>query len=165
MTYLVTLDATNAPKANDNSLALQQDALVRDVSTSISVILPVPPADLRDAMALEIYARFMRHIRLVPNSRIEIRILSAIQFTADMTDLNDAIVAKTLADMGLRAPRKAFPESYLEHVDRSLMRTGRDVGGPSASSIDMKSHWDQTGEDKFVAFQRGYPLLNEPVQV
>lgn len=164
MTYQITVETKPTMKANDNKSAAPRSAKHRQPVPE-SFILPVPSADLRDEMELEIYGRFMRHVRLVPNGRMEIKILSAIQFTADLMDLNDAIVAKTLADMGLRAPRKAFPESYLEHVDRSLMRSGWDVGAPSASSIDMKLHWDVTGEDKFAAFRREYSLLNEPVTV
>lgn len=158
MTHQITVETTPTLKANDNKTA-------NHYPLSESVQLPLPPLESKDAMELEIYARFMRHVRLVPNSRMEIKILSAIQFTSDMMDLNDAIVAKTLADMGLRAPRRAFPESYLEHVDRSLMRSGWDIGGPSASSIDMKQYWDNTGEDKFAAFRRQYSLALEPVTV
>lgn len=143
---------TDNLKANDN--------IVNE-----NVLLPIPPLESLEAGDHEIYARFMRHLRLVPNSRMEIKILSAIQFTSDMLDLNDAIVTKTLVDMGLRAPRKAFPESYLEHVDKTLMRSGWDVGGPSASSIEIKSYWDQIGEDKFAAFRREYSILSEPLQV
>ena len=130
-----------------------------------NVFLPLPPLGGIESMELEIYARFMRHFRLVPNSRIEVKVLSAIQFTSDMMDLNDALVAKCLADMGLRAPRRAFPESYLDHVDRSLMRSGWEAGGPSASSVDMKRFWDDIGEDKFAAFKREVPLVREPARV
>jgi hypothetical protein len=130
-----------------------------------NVFLPLPPLSGMESMELEIYARFMRHFRMVPNSRIDIKVLSAIQFTSDILDLNDAIVSKTLADMGLRAPRRAFPESYLDHVDRSLMRSGWDVGGPCASSIDMKRFWDEIGEDKFAPFKKDYPRISEHVRV
>ncbi len=149
----MTLETTL--KANDNKTCLLAE----------NILLPLPPLEVRDAIDMEIYNKFMRHVRLVPNSRPEIKILSAIQFTSDMMDLNDAIVAKTLADMGLRAPRKAFPESYLEHVDRTLMRSGWDVGGPCVSSVEMKRHWDEIGEDKFAAFRREYSLVNVPVTV
>ncbi len=149
-----TIIETNL-KSNDNTTCKSCNA----------VQLPVPPLESVEATELEIYARFMRHLRLVPNSRIEIKILSAIQFTSDMMDLNDAIVAKTLADMGLRAPRKAFPEAYLDHVDRSLMRSGWDIGGPCVSSLEVKKHWDALGEDRFAAFRKEYPLVSEPVRV
>ena len=85
-----------------------------------NVVLPLPPEKDRGAAEMEIYARFMRHLRMVPNSQIEIKVLSAIQFTADMLDIRDALVSKTLVDCGLRAPRKAFPAEYLEHVDSNL---------------------------------------------
>ena len=145
---------TQTLKANDNKNTAAEN-----------IVLPLPPLQKLEAIEVEIYARFMRHLRLVPNSRMEIKILSAIQFTSDMMDLNDAIVAKTLADMGLRAPRKAFPEAYLEHLDRSLMRSGWDVGGPCASSIDMKAYWDKIGEDRFASVRRDYGVLSEPIGV
>ncbi len=130
-----------------------------------NVFLPLPPLDDGAGSDLEIYARFMRHFRLIPNSNINIKILSAIQFTADMLDLNDALVSKILADMGLRAPRRAFPETYLDHVDRCLMRKGWEDGGPCASSIDMKRFWDDIGEDKFAAFKKDYVQVEIPARV
>ncbi len=145
----------NELKSNDN----------KTHETYGNVFLPLPPLGGMESMELEIYARFMRHFRMVPNSHIDIKILSAIQFTSDMMDMSDALVAKILADMGLRAPRRAFPESYLDHVDRSLMRSGWDVGGPCASSVDMKRFWDDIGEDKFAAFKKDYPRATEPVRV
>lgn len=128
-------------------------------------VLPIPLIENGARMEMEIYTRFMRHLRMVPNSRTEIKVLSAIQFTADMMDLTDALVAKTLVDMGLYAPRRAFPASYLEHVDRSLMRSGWEVGGPSASTLALKKHWDKIGEDRFAAFRREYPKVEEPATV
>ena len=91
--------------------------------------------------------------------------LSSIQFTADMMDLSDAMVAKTLADQGLRAPRRALPEGYLEFVDRSLLRGGWEVGGPIGSSLEMKQHWDRIGEDKFAAVRRRNALRDEKLAV
>lgn len=130
-----------------------------------NVFLPLPPLEDGQNAELETYARFMRHYRLVPNSNINIKVLSAIQFTADMLDLSDALVSKMLADMGLRAPRKAFPEAYLDHVDRSLMRNTLQDGVCCASSVDMKRFWDDIGEDKFAAFKKDYPRVEIPVRV
>lgn len=124
---------------------------------------PCPSSEMAgNDIELEIYARFMRHLRHVPNSRMEIKVLSSIQFTADMMDLNDALVAKTLVDMGLRAPRRGLPVAFLDHVDAAVMRTGWEVGGPSASVIDLKNHWDAIGEDRFAAFRKSY-ALREPL--
>lgn len=136
-------------KSNDN----------RDADRTV---LPMPP---QGTMEMDLYARFMRHLRHVPSSRMDIKILSAIQFTADMMDISDALVAKILVDGGLRAPRGAFPALYLEHADRSLMRSGWDVGGPCASTLALKKHWDEIGEDRFAAFRREYPRAQEVIGV
>ena len=123
--------------------------------------LPMPP-EIEDAVNMEIYARFMGHLRHVPNSRMEIKILSAIQFTADMIDYTDAQVSKVLVDLGLRASRAAFPADFLKFADASLMRSGWEVGGPSASLYALKAHWDKSGEDKFAAFRGDYSVIREP---
>ena len=129
------------------------------------VVLPLPP-QLGDEsrFEMEVYARFMRHLRSVPNSRLEIKILSAIQFTADMMDNSDALIAKTLADLGLRAPRKAFPVSFLDFADRALMRTSWEAGSPPACVMKLRHHWDRIGEDRFAHTQGGrYAVYNETV--
>lgn len=112
--------------------------------------LPLPPQAGNDTrFEMEVYARFMRHLRAVPNSRMEIKIFSAIQFTADLMDVSDALVAKTLVDCGLKAPRKAFPVSFLDFVDKSMMRTSWDAGSPPVSVMKLRDFWDRIGEDRF----------------
>ncbi len=112
---------------------------------------------------MDIYSRFMRHLRHVPNSRMEIKVLSAIQFTADLTGHSDAHVAKMLIDLGLRAPRLAFPADFLKYADHALMRTGWEIGGPSPGLNELKGHWDKIGEDRFAAFRGDYSLVRERV--
>ena len=124
-----------------------------------NVILPLPPeASAREEM--DLYARFMRHLRCVPNNRMDIKILSAVQFTSDMLGFSDAHVAKMLVDMGLRAPRMAFPADFLEFADHSLRRNGWDIGGPNAALKDLKDFWDRIGEDKFAGFKRDYKVFD-----
>ncbi len=142
-----------------------KDNVLKSNDNRQHIELPLPPLETHENLEIEIYARFMRHMRLVPNSRLEIKILSAIQFTSDMMDASDALVAKTLVDLGLRAPRRALPQSYLEHVDKSLMRSGWDLGGPCASTLNIKSYWDAIGEDRFASFRKDYPLVAEPARV
>lgn len=122
------------------------------------IILPLPPEQLSESDEMAVYARFMRHLRNVPNSRAEIKILSAIQFTADMLDHSDAHVAKVLVDLGLRAPRMAFPADFLKFTDGAMMRSGWEVGGPSSGMVGLKDYWDVIGEDKFAPFKGDYPL-------
>lgn len=128
------------------------------------IILPAPPAsEAGETDERAFYGWFVKHLRDVPNSRIEIKILSAIQFTADALGYSDAHIAKSLVDMGLRAPRMAFPSDFLSFADSCLLRSGWEVGGPSASLLALKKHWDAIGEDRFAAFKRDYSLLDEKV--
>lgn len=129
---------------------------------SSGVELPIPRENEDDA-SMEIYARFMRHLRHVPNNRGAIKVLSAIQFTADMIDYSDANVAKVLVDMGLRAPRLAFSADFLEFADQALMRSGWDVGGPNTALVELRQHWDRLGEEKFTALTRRYSILDEQI--
>jgi hypothetical protein len=78
-----------------------------------------------------------------------------------MLDIGDALVAKTLVDYGLRAPRQSFPAEYLEFIDKSLLRSGWEIGGPTASAAELKAHWDNIGEDKFAAFRRDIKVARE----
>lgn len=127
------------------------------------IALPLPPHNTNeDKFEMEIYARFMRHLRHVPNSRIEIKVLSSIQFTADMLDTSDALVAKTLVDLGLKATRKAFPVAFLDFVDKSIARKAWDYGGPPLSVLALKEHWDRIGENRFESnFRPQYAVFNE----
>lgn len=130
-----------------------------------NIVLPLPPRGENLHVEMEIYARFMRHLRLVPNSRIEIKILSAIQFTADLLDMGDDFVAKILVDAGLRAPRKAFPATYLEFADKSFMRKKWDLGSPNENLVSLNNHWGAIGEDKFAAFRYDLKLPSEPLMI
>ncbi|HEY8189458.1 MAG TPA: hypothetical protein VIF12_02150 [Micavibrio sp.] len=122
---------------------------------SEQVILPLPPAPSNEdtRFEMEVYARFMRHLRQVPNSRMEIKILSSIQFTADMLEIAEALVAKTLVDMGLRAPRKAFPIAFLEFYDKCLSRqswgAGHEISGLPLAVAMLRQHWSGVRDDRF----------------
>jgi len=94
--------------------------LTVDVPDYIS--LPLMPMAKDKCVEQDIYVRFMRHLRLVPNSNFEIKILSSIQFTADMMNLGDDYVTKVLIDCGLDAPSRALPANYLNHVRRTQRR-------------------------------------------
>ena len=115
------------------------------------IALPLPPSLGDDTrFEMDIYARFMRHLRNVPNHKMEVKILASIKFTADAMDIGDALVAKTLTDLGLRAPRQAFPVSFLEFTDRAAQRSAWDNGTPPASITELHEHWERIGEDRFV---------------
>tara|TARA_R110002126_G_scaffold13118_3_gene56784 strand:- start:307672 stop:308211 length:540 start_codon:yes stop_codon:yes gene_type:complete len=128
-----------------------------------SVILPLPPLDLKDKVDMEIYARFMRHLRYVANSRMEVKVLSAIQFTADMMDIQDAQVARILLDMGLRAPRLSFPNEFLEFADNARSRDNTEFGSAGETLQELYAHWTEIGEDQFIAVKREYAVFDEGV--
>ncbi|MBL8638085.1 MAG: hypothetical protein JNN09_06275 [Alphaproteobacteria bacterium] len=136
-------------KANDNKLETEK------------VILPMPPLSREARYEMDVYARFMRHLRCVPSSRMEIKVLSAVQYVADMMDAADGEIAKTLVDLGLRAPRMAFPVEYIDFVDNALMREDWEVGSASASIKELQAHWGRIGEDRLAGFRRYYPALAE----
>ena len=78
-----------------------------------------------------------------------------------MLGMGDEFVSKVLGDQGLRCPRQSFPSSYLEFVDKSLMRSGFAVGAPSMATIELRKFWDKIGEDKFAAYQYKFDVVNE----
>lgn len=125
------------------------------------ICLPLPPLMAQEMpFEMEIYARFMRHLRHVPNSRADIKVLSSIQFTADLLDHGDALVAKILVDLGLRAPRSAFPVVFLDFVDKTDTRK---TGGPAPSGavFSLKEYWDRIGG---TCLAKTIPLQHAPVE-
>jgi hypothetical protein len=62
-----------------------------------------------------------------------------------VTDNSDAYVARVLVDMGLLAPRLAFPGDFLDHVFAS----GR-LYGASVRYAALVRHWKDIGEDLFI---------------
>lgn len=94
-----------------------------------------------------IHAAFMRALRAAPG-RMEIKILNAVQSCADATDNSDAYVSKILVDMGLRAPRLAFPGDFLDHIDSAVSRSRVHPNPLSASYVELIGHWQMIGDDR-----------------
>ena len=112
----------------------------------------------------EIYSRFFRHMRHVPISRMEIKILSSVQFCADMMYSSDAYIAKELVEMGLRAPRIAFPLEFLDYVDRASLRCGFDIGAPSDAIMQLLKQWSSDKEQlKLTSFRHVHSIVKELV--
>ncbi len=128
------------------------------------IILPIPHAELihdqQFRFEIEVYSRFMRHLRMAGHSREEIRVLTSIQFVADMMNICDTEVAAALVQLGLRVPRSALPQDFLDGIDSALMRDSADHGGPSKCVLDLRDHWSMIGEDRFAAFRRYHPTLS-----
>ncbi len=112
------------------------------------VFLPMAPTGPDSAYEMDMYVRFMLHVQTVPNSRMEIKILHALQFTADVTGADIIEVCATLVDCGLRAPRLAFPALFLEKVDAALVREFGTIGAANAALVDLRRHWNALGEEQ-----------------
>ncbi len=128
------------------------------------IILPHPDKFNISEEQWIIYRHFARHLRTVPISRMEIKILSSIQFTADMLNSSDAHISKELVEMGLRAPRAAFPVEFLDYIDAALMRYGWDIGAPSKSMIELRDLWFGCEQGmKMGSFKHVHKILEEEV--
>lgn len=125
------------------------------------IILPFPPEDdVASSDKMDIYARFMRHLRCVANSREDIRVLSAIQFVADMMDRDDAEIASVLVELGLRAPRMAFPERYLDFIDRCYLRATYRAMDATGAVDHLRFFWSEIGEDQLAPFKRDVSVVD-----
>lgn len=136
----------------------RKDHAMTHNSTQISeIILPLAPIQV-STLEAQICQKFVKHLRHVPSSRMSVKILSSIQYAADILGCSDAHVSKVLVDYGLRAPRGSFPETFLEHVDASFMRAPHEIGAASWSYRQLHDHWTAMGEDSFAGMRRHYPV-------
>lgn len=124
----------------------------------------MPSLNGLEGLEREVYHSFIGHMRAVPTSKAEIKILSAIQFTADSLHLSDAHTSKVLVDMGLRAPRLSFPLEFLDYADGALMRCGWEIGAPSAGLLALRDYWFGLGEGlQPSSFRHIHAIIREDV--
>lgn len=113
--------------------------------------LPLPPKDAFEFQdEMEIYVYFMRYLRLHTNflaqKRQDIKISCAIEFAADQTGYSPDLVASLLVGMGLKAPRAAFPASFLFYCDDALSGTGAKALSATNHLRKLYRHWVRLGE-------------------
>ena len=111
------------------------------------VILPCLPENT-GTTERDIYMAFIRAFREGPQRRMEVRLLTAIHRAADETDNSDAYVSRVLVDMGLMAPRLAYPADFLDHVDATIVRD-RPLRTIPASYVALTQHWAAIGEELY----------------
>lgn len=110
--------------------------------------MPAPPSAViqDDPFSLDIYNHFTCHIHNSSTHMMELRIFEAIQSTAVHMDISNAFAATTLVDLGLRAPRKAFPASFLDFVDK--IRTNKELRHNARPSLmALNEHWHYLREN------------------
>src|SRR5688572_33413892 len=77
--------------------------------------MPVPPADTSPDMPY--YRAFVHAMNRSKEPSIALKLRAAIEATAEMTKTSPAHIARMLVDYGLRAPRNAFPDSFVDYVE------------------------------------------------
>lgn len=98
------------------------------------VTMPVPPEASTSDMAY--HQAFIRAMNAIESDDIPAKIYSAIDRAAVMTETSPAHLARLLVTYGLRAPRNAFPDSFIGYVD-TYTKTLRDN-----PSLAMVQHHD-----------------------
>lgn len=116
-----------------------------------------------DRFEHEIVQMFHHCYRESVQNRSEIKILSSIHMVADISGHGDAYVAKLLVDHGLRAPRLAFPQDFLDHVDQSCLRQGRNhFSTLSGTYRSLTDFWVRCGDDIFAFLRQTYKQPSIP---
>lgn len=103
--------------------------------------MPVPPhASHPDH---DYYQAFVHVMNRLPHTMaIGAKLRTAIENTAEFMRTSPAHVARLLVDYGLRAPRQAFPASFLDYVDAT--RTPRHAvtrAVMDSDVVELKDFW------------------------
>jgi|GEM_PF-2098744 len=107
--------------------------------------------DANDKEIIHIFLQFQSDMAYF-HVDTDIKILSAIHKTANLVGVGDTYIAKVLVDFGLCAPRSAFPEDFLDHIDNIRIRSEQvGVSLLSESYKKLVHYWTMTGEEP-VAF-------------
>lgn len=93
----------------------------------------------KNPFACDLYEHFIFHIRNSNVHLMELRIFEAIQSAAVNMGISNAFAAATLVDLGLRAPRKAFPASFLDYADKARAAGRSHETAPSLMALN--DHW------------------------
>ena len=119
------------------------------VNETSAIYLPLPPcveSNLENRkFEMAVYARFMRHLRYSDRKSETVKVLEAIRFVADLMDHSDAHIAKVLSDLGLRAPRAAYPHTFLDFADNALACSAWELGAADTGLKALDAYWQGNG--------------------
>lgn len=127
--------------------------------TGKRIILPVPTKSFFYPEADDMAWSFLQVLRDIKHNDKASGIAKAIEFVADFMNASDAFVAKMLVDQGLRAPREAFCEEFLDYVDKSLSAT-RWLFSADKNLVELGRYWDEIG-----VLERHLPKDHDMMQV
>lgn len=109
------------------------------------VRLPLPPGVFSPTWAvdMDVYVRFMRAMRGSIITKPEQKLLVAITTAATQmaNEIDESDVALTLVELGLRAPRGAFPASFVNRALDAHMRFVRRGGDFKESLKELLTLW------------------------
>lgn len=107
-----------------------------------SIYLPRLDFDNAKESEIDVYVNFMGHYRNASTNSEQFKVMNAIQYAAVLMDHSDEYISKQLVDMGLRAPRYAFPIDFQSYCDRVIERQGQKIGGPSSAMLELFDQWN-----------------------
>jgi hypothetical protein len=102
--------------------------------------MPVPPSE--GSVDFTYYQAFVHEMNRLTVPAIGEKLCIAIECTADKTGTSPAHVARLLVEYGLRAPRHAFPHSFVDFVDSrpepkmAILRAAQDF-----DVLQLKDFW------------------------
>lgn len=110
--------------------------------TNSKVILP-DITTVKNAMHREVVEIFLLRFRDKGFLGQQMKTLDAIEKTASLTGQCETKVALILVENGLKAGRRAFPQSFLDHVDNVFFghHKGQDILA-SAIYASLKDSWN-----------------------
>ncbi len=102
--------------------------------------MPVPPSD--NSPDFLYHQAFVHAMNRIEHPSIALKLRQAIEETATKTQTSPAHIARLLVDYGMRAPRHAFPDSFLDYIDSrpepklSVLRAAQDI-----DVLELKNFW------------------------
>jgi hypothetical protein len=109
--------------------------------------MPVPPAD--NSADITYYRAFVSEMGRAKQASVADKIRNSMEAAATRTGTSATHIARLLVDCGLRAPRHAFPDSFVSFVDNAPQTTGQKSGFgtifPADTDMDaLRLYWQGT---------------------
>jgi hypothetical protein len=115
--------------------------------------MPVPPGP--SSPDLPYYQAFVHAMNRTKAASIAEKLRHAITLTADLTKTSPAHIARMLVDYGLRAPKAAFPDSFVDYVEsRPAPKSFVPLTATDTDVIALKDFWRTLLSAKATAEER-----------
>lgn len=102
--------------------------------------MPLPPHE--SSPDYPYYQAFLHSMNRSEGVSIADKIAQAIDMTADFTQTSSAHIARLLVDYGLRAPRNAFPPSFVQFIETpQRAKPAYAQSGFEQDASELKDFW------------------------